>query len=374
MGTGTRFEMAEAEAAVPQQECEQDHEPELEVTAENEADTMAKAKAAIKSKSYDEAINFFAAVLKYKVEQSGELGAETAPLYYDYGDAVLRKAESSMDLFGGGGDGEAAPADQQTEGDDDDLEIAWMNLEVAAKIYRECEGKGLELARVLLRLGDVSQASDNFEKSVADYTECLELRERYCKPHDRRLADAQYSLAMAHGFLGQTEKHLEHMKASVQCMERCAARLELDIKSLKAGNEDEEGRTLEFLESECKEIKEILVELQEDVADEGLSAQAVPALKPEPLQQASKNPFEQPSTPAAAGPVKVLEARSKRKAPDASTETTGTANKVQCNSTNIATRAPAAAKASIDKLEARLGPNSSAGTTTVGFGTTTIGF
>ena len=36
-----------------------------------------------------------------------------------------------------------------------------MNLEVSAKIYRECEGKGLELARVLLRLGDVSQASGN---------------------------------------------------------------------------------------------------------------------------------------------------------------------------------------------------------------------
>jgi len=369
MGRTRSFEMegATEAVAVPQQEPEPE-EPELEVTAENEAESMTKAKAAIKAKDYDAAIGLFAAVLKFKVTQFGELGPEAAPIYYDYGDALLRKAESSMDLFGGGDDGEAAEKPAE-EADDDDLEISWMNLEVSAKIYRECEGKGLELARVLLRLGDVSQASDNFDKSVSDYTECLELRERHCKPHDRRLADVQYSLAMAYGFLGKTEQHLEHMKASVQCMERCAARLELDIRSFKAGDADEEGRTLEFLESECKEIKEILVELQEDVADEGLSAQAAPA--PKPAVKASENPFAQPSTPAASGPVKVLEARSKRKAPDASAEA-APANKVQCTSANRTAEASAATKVATDKLEARLGP--SAGTTTVGFGTTTIGF
>ena len=37
---------------------------------------------------------------------------------------LLLQAESSMDLFGGGGDGEAAEKPAE-EADDDDLEISW---------------------------------------------------------------------------------------------------------------------------------------------------------------------------------------------------------------------------------------------------------
>merc|ERR1719506_2450634 len=142
-------EAAGAEPAAPAEEQCEESKPEP-LTPEMETELHAAAKADIKAQNFEAAIDKFSNLLRHRVETFGEAAPETAPAYYDYGDAVLRSAECSMDLFGGDGkeqqDGAAAG-----EGEVDDLEIAWENLEVAANIYRGCDGKPLELARVLLR-------------------------------------------------------------------------------------------------------------------------------------------------------------------------------------------------------------------------------
>lgn len=128
----------------------------------------------------EEAVNFFSGLLETRVAvlSGDEMNPSLAPLYYEYGNSLLYHAEESGAVFGdavtdaekkramaiveaqvggeedkegeggsaragdaqgGGADdgGEQAPSpDQEAE---DDLEIAWENLEMARRIYNELE-------------------------------------------------------------------------------------------------------------------------------------------------------------------------------------------------------------------------------------------
>ncbi len=175
-----------------------------------------------------------------------------APIYYAYGDVLLRHVETSDDALGGPaedgegfggaeesaaaagpaaagassssaaaaprsggvseskgdddeeeeeeedeGDGEgeggaasagaaaAAPAEEDitnvendAEGGQDDLEIAWECLDVARVIYSRVEGTEakLALARAQLRLGDCHMESDRFDMALDEYQSCLTTR------------------------------------------------------------------------------------------------------------------------------------------------------------------------------------------------------
>lgn len=133
----------------------------------------------------EEAVNFFSGLLETRVQvlDGDEMNPALAPLYYEYGNSLLYNAEESGAVFGdaitdaeqkkramaiveaqingqaeaaaaaaeggagaaaaraapGGGaeEGPAAPTpDQEAE---EDLEIAWENLEMARRIYSELE-------------------------------------------------------------------------------------------------------------------------------------------------------------------------------------------------------------------------------------------
>lgn len=127
----------------------------------------------------EEAVNFFSGLLETRVAvlSGNEMNPSLAPLYYEYGNSLLYNAEESGAVFGdavtdaekkramaiveaqvggedkeeeggsarasdaqGGGaedGGEQAPSpDQEAE---EDLEIAWENLEMARRIYSELE-------------------------------------------------------------------------------------------------------------------------------------------------------------------------------------------------------------------------------------------
>lgn len=133
----------------------------------------------------EEAVDFFSGLLETRVAllSGNEMCPALAPLYYEYGNSLLYNAEESGAVFGdaitevekkkamaivdaqlhgamqpeenggggaedggggagavpeeGDGDGAAAPTpDQEAE---EDLEIAWENLEMARRIYSELE-------------------------------------------------------------------------------------------------------------------------------------------------------------------------------------------------------------------------------------------
>lgn len=154
---------------------------ELHTVASTLADPQYKAgRKLIDDGRLEEAVNFFSGLLETRVAvlNGDEMSPALAPLYYEYGNSLLYNAEESGAVFGdaitdaekqramaiveaqvsgadaenqenegrgpesggaGGasatpGDGAAPSPDQEAE---EDLEIAWENLELARRIYSE---------------------------------------------------------------------------------------------------------------------------------------------------------------------------------------------------------------------------------------------
>lgn len=138
------------------------------------ADPQYKAgRRLIDDDRLEDAVNFFSGLLETRVALLGdEMSPALAPLYYEYGNSLLYNAEESGDVFGDAITGAekkkalevleahaaaagGAPSEEQEEGDDpataavpgaapaqeaeEDLEIAWENLEMARRIYTSLE-------------------------------------------------------------------------------------------------------------------------------------------------------------------------------------------------------------------------------------------
>ena len=127
----------------------------------------------------EEAVNFFSGLLETRVQvlSGNEMSPALAPLYYEYGNSLLYNAEESGAVFGDAitdaeekkramaivearinGEAPPAPAEGGTAGGaaragdeagqqapspdqeaEEDLEIAWENLEMARRIYSDLE-------------------------------------------------------------------------------------------------------------------------------------------------------------------------------------------------------------------------------------------
>ncbi|DAZ99955.1 TPA: hypothetical protein N0F65_008762 [Lagenidium giganteum] len=143
---------------------------------------FTRGQTLLKENRYEEAIAAFEDLLKTMVEvenQSDSLAV--APVYYEYGHAMLSLAEATASVFGA-----AAQEEGNEEGEKegskehaDDLEVAWEMIEVARVIYSRHEDDlavQKELARVYTRLGDLGMESEMFEQARKDYETSLALR------------------------------------------------------------------------------------------------------------------------------------------------------------------------------------------------------
>jgi len=67
------------------------------------------------------------------------------------------------------------------------------------------------LGEVLLALGDLSLENENFAQAIADYQEAVDAKKSCLAPHDRRLAEAIYKLAVAYEYLPDRPRALQEM-------------------------------------------------------------------------------------------------------------------------------------------------------------------
>jgi len=373
-------EAAPAEAAATEETASVEDKTAAgaEGVEESAASKYADGPTAIKAGDYDAAIELYGAVIESLVAKHGEVAKECAQGYYDYANALIYKAEESTDIFGDAVSGaEKQQADEQegeaegAEEDLDDLQLAWENLETARGIMEQDKAcDKFMLAKVYLRLGDISQLGENFDQSIKDFAKCLEIREEMCEPSDRRLADVHSALATSYGYASQTNpalasNYLEHNRKALECLELCLEQLKADLKGVQAGHEDSEGRTGEALQKEIDDVSGIVPELKETIAaaQEGDTAEGSQAVKEHfdaaqgeqaPVTTTGFGGFAMPSSAANNAPVTTLQPKSKRKA------TADAAGGSAVKSPKIESSATAA-------LDARMG-GASGGSTTVGFG------
>ncbi|KAJ0407641.1 hypothetical protein P43SY_010182 [Pythium insidiosum] len=136
---------------------------------------FTRGLALLKEKRYEEAVATFEDMLRTMIEVEKETESlSVAPVYYEYGHALLSLAEATASVFGssvqpedGDGDGDV---EQEAKDTADDLQVAWEMLEIARVIYsRQAEELVVdkELARVYMRLGDIGM--DREEEGLKFY-------------------------------------------------------------------------------------------------------------------------------------------------------------------------------------------------------------
>jgi len=99
----------------------------------------------LKEKRLEESVVAFEDLLRTMCEAEGKSDSlAVAPVYYEYGHALLTLTEATASLFGGAVEGAASggngDAEQDARDAADDLEAAWEVMEVARVIYSRYPG------------------------------------------------------------------------------------------------------------------------------------------------------------------------------------------------------------------------------------------
>ena len=294
--------------------------------------------ALTKQGKYDEALEFLGACVAL-VASEDDLSLAAAPVYFAYGDALLCKAEDSFDLFGAamkeakekGGDNDEdgeEDEDEEVEGEEeeeeeeeagngkepavgsssaaasssssaaapaegekgeegankvaipeemqDDLEVAWENLEASRVIYHKYEDcvDAKKIGEVYLRLGDLQKSNGNYTQAVEDYLQSLAIYGKVCGQDSRILADLHYSLATAYIYASGVEegqaqalktKGLEHYVQCAQVFELLVAKAQQEVATSNGKAPAPAGGSKTTPEEDVKEFSEIVDELKETI-------------------------------------------------------------------------------------------------------------
>jgi len=164
-------------------------------------------------------------------------------------------------------DGEEVDDDKDEDGEVNNLQLAWEILEMAKIIFqKQIEGGAstketkIKLSEVLLKLGEVGIESENWPTAIDDLKACLSIQGDVLDPDDRRVAETFYHLAIAY-----SNNH--EYQESIDAYEKACNQLQARIHALEAKRPKEDMINQTLIDSEIKELQDLLVEMKERLDD-----------------------------------------------------------------------------------------------------------
>ncbi|KAJ6378682.1 hypothetical protein OIU78_028829 [Salix suchowensis] len=249
-----------------------------------------KGSAALKENDFSEAVDCFSRALEIRVLHHGELAPECANAYYQYGRALLYKAQEEADPLGmvpkkdseskqnddkdvacknvlngessttsassnvgeGGGfnhpEGAADDAsdgkdeeEEDDEGSDDDpaeadeeesdLDLAWKMLDVARAIAEKNPGDTMEKVDILSTLAEVALEREDIETSLNDYQKSLSILERLVEPDSRHLAELNFRICLCLEIGSKPQEAIPYCQKAISVCKALLQRLINEVKS-----------------------------------------------------------------------------------------------------------------------------------------------
>ncbi|KAL3274459.1 hypothetical protein HHI36_015845 [Cryptolaemus montrouzieri] len=133
-----------------------------------------------------------------------------------------------------------------------DLQVAWEVLELAKKIFEKKGSTGKkQLAETLTALGEISLESENFEAAISDMKDGLAIQQEIYSKDSRKVAETCYNLGVAFSTNSQLDEAIEAFNKSLEYL-----KTRIDVLEKQGDGEEE-----------IKEIKELIPELLEKIAD-----------------------------------------------------------------------------------------------------------
>jgi len=239
------------------------------VITEEEVDEQFKtAKQLFNEGKYYDASQILCDVLDFKVKKYGDLGLECAPSYYYYGRSLYLSAAGTLQEKLGGAEEDD---DQDDTEETESLEIAWEVLDAARVIYSKQDNCLQQLADVHNALYEVSIESGN--DGIEDATKCVEITSQITPPQPRSLAVAHYTLALALFSANRKDESKVNFRKAIEILSIYISTNPPDID----------------------EVKGVLSDLKETVAELDFSANPVPTSTSSSSKPQETTSFSQPT-------------------------------------------------------------------------------
>ncbi|KAF5752936.1 NASP-related protein sim3 [Tripterygium wilfordii] len=292
---------------------EGDHEKSLESAAE----LTEKGTKALRENDYGEAADCLSRALEIRVAYHGELSLECVHSYYQYGRALLYKAQEEADPLAtvpkkegdppkesdkegsvkdvpngessvasvasnvtqdaglnpqegvsddttGGKDqdeddeDEDSDAEDLAEADEDesDLDLAWKMLDVARAIAEKHPGDTMDKVDILSALAEVALEREDIETSLSDYEKALSILERLVEPDSRYIAELNFRICLC------LEIGCKPKEATLYCQKAisvCKSRLERLTNETKSSAESATSSVASALDESVEQSTNVAV-------------------------------------------------------------------------------------------------------------------
>ncbi|XP_044463743.1 protein HGV2-like isoform X2 [Mangifera indica] len=252
---------------------------------------IGRGTKALEDKDFGEAAECFSRALEIRVALYGELAPECLKAYYQYGRALLYRAQEEADplvsvpkkddeselgshkdksvknvvngesstasastntqldessnkleeteneVSGGKGkeeDEECSDQEDMAEADEDesDLDLAWKTLDVARAIAEKHLGDTLEKVDILSTLAEVSLEREDFETSLSDYQNALSLLVQLVEPDSRRIAELNFRICLCLEIGSKPQEAIPYCEEAISVCKSRVVRLENECRTL----------------------------------------------------------------------------------------------------------------------------------------------
>ncbi|KAL3583647.1 hypothetical protein D5086_014708 [Populus alba] len=307
---------------------------------------LEKGSTALKENDFSEAVDCFSRALEIRVLHHGELAPECVNAYYQYGRALLYKAQEEADPLGMvpkkdgeskqnddkdaacknvlngessttsassnvGEDGvfnhpEASDGKDEEEGDEgsdddddladadeeeSDLDLAWKMLDVARAIAEKHPGDTMDKVDILSALAEVALEREDIETSLSDYQKSLSILERLVEPDSRHLAELNFRICLCLEIGSMPQEAIPYCQKAISV---CKARLQRLISEVKSSGESATTPAISELDEGVQQLSNM--QADKSVTDKEAEIETLTGLsgelekKLEDLQQLVLNP------------------------------------------------------------------------------------
>ncbi|KAJ4715000.1 Tetratricopeptide repeat (TPR)-like superfamily protein [Melia azedarach] len=263
---------------------------ERENTVEYSNELMERGTRNLRENDYSEAAECFSRGLEIRVAHYGELALECLNAYYQYGRALLYKAQEETDPLGsvpkkegesqqvsdkdesvknvvnaesstasvssnaeqagssnkedgaeddvpGGKDEEEDEEGNEDEDlaeadeDESDLDLAWKMLDVARAIAEKHSGDTMEKVDILSALAEVALEREDIETSLSDYQQALSILERLVEPDSRHIAELNFRICLCLEIGSKPQEAIPYCQKAISVCKSRLQRLMNEVKN-----------------------------------------------------------------------------------------------------------------------------------------------
>ena len=157
-----------------------------------------------------------------------------------------------------GSEEEAEDEDQEEAEEEDDMALAWEAFEVCRSVYQKhLDTHFVELADVLLAIGEVHMEDERFREAVEEFTEALAVLDGKVQPTNRMLAEIYFRICMAN-------QYAQNDALALAAVDKAKKILEDNMNDIKAkweAADTSDSKMVGKLEAEAESLKCVLEDI-----------------------------------------------------------------------------------------------------------------